>query len=198
MKTYLLINPHIEGSLDTSFKTKSVDDAANMTYNTLSKYFSNNIPQFCFSLQKKDNSEKIYHFQVTEKITDGDKIKYEIRQLVDNEFNNNNLTNFLASIEEQEGGRHRLSEEPTLHGGKHHHSKKSKNKYKVYDDEDSSSSSSSDDDDYYYYYKPVNRTVPINYWSYSPYVYNMKRFYVPTFIPSVTPYIYITYNSSSL
>ena len=186
MKNYILINPQIQGSIDTKFKTHSALDAAKIAYETLSKYFSNNIPKFSFTLQK-GGSDKLYHFDVTEKITSENKIRYNITE----NKNVTNLENFKKFLEDSDekikgGG---SDEEQT--GGKHH-KKKHKKKYKFDDDDSSSSSdSSSSDEDYYYYYKPLNRSQPITYWAYYPSLYNLQKIYVPTFVPSVTPYIYI-------
>jgi hypothetical protein len=174
MKSYILVNPHIEGSVETKFKTKNADEAASLAYETISKYFSNNLPKFAFTLQKA-GSDKFYHFNVSEKINKNDKVKYEIKS-------NNSITavdglkKFIETNEEN------------LNGGK------DKSKKYRFDEDSSESSSSSDssDDDYYYYYKPVNRSLPITYWSYYPYVYSLRKFYVPTFVPTISPYVYIS------
>jgi hypothetical protein len=174
MKSYILVNPHIEGSVETKFKTKTADEAASFAYESISKYFSNNLPKFSFTLQKA-GSDKYYHFDVKEKINKNDKIKFEIKK---NDLiqDINGLKKFIEVNEEN------------LAGGKSSHSKK----YKLSDDDSDSSSSSSSDDNYYYYYKPVNRYQPISYWSYYPYVYNLRKFYVPTFVPTISPYVYIS------
>jgi hypothetical protein len=174
MKSYILVNPHIEGSVETKFKTKTANEAASLAYETVSKYFSNNLPKFSFTLQKA-GSDKFYHFDVSEKINKNDKIKFLIKP---NE-----------SISSVEGLKKFIeTNEENLAGGKN----KSK-KYRFDDDSsDSSSSSSGSDDDYYYYYKPVNRSLPITYWSYYPYVYSLQKLYVPTFVPTISPYVYIS------
>jgi hypothetical protein len=175
MKSYILVNPHIEGSIDTKFKTNSPMEAANLAYETLSKYFSNNIPKFSFTIQKA-GSDKFYHFDVNEKINKNDKIKFQIKE--NTEITNiDGLKKFIKNTEED------------LAGGK-----KSNRKYK-YDDESDSSSSDDSDEDYYYYYKPINRHMPITYWSYYPYVYNLKKIYVPTFVPTISPYVYINFSN---
>lgn len=174
MKSYILVNPHIQGSLETKFKTKSPHEAANLAYESISKYFSNNVPKFTFTLQKA-GSDKFYHFDVSEKINKNDKIKFEIKENI-SVSNADGLKKFIQTNEE------------ALSGGKHSKSKK----YKLDDSDSSSSSDSNSDDDYYYYYKPVNRSLPITYWSYYPYAYPLRKFYVPTFIPTLSPYVYIS------
>lgn len=166
MKSYTLVNPHIEGSLNTKIKANTAQDAANLTFETLSKYFSINIPNFTFTLQK-GGSDKYYHFNVQEKITTDDKIKFTIKQI--EKVNDEVLNKFIKSNDEKQSGG------------------KSK-KYRKYSDDDSDED---EDDDYYYYYKPIVRPEPIYYWSYAPYVYNIRKVYVPTFIPGITPYINI-------
>jgi hypothetical protein len=107
------------------------------------------------------------------------------------DINKNQLVTILnenKSIQEINGLKKFIeTNDENLAGGKSLHSKK----YKL-DDSESSSSSSDSDDDYYYYYKPVNRSLPITYWSYYPYVYNLRKFYVPTFVPTISPYVYIS------
>jgi len=177
MKSYILVNPYIEGSINKKFKTKSVIDAANLSYETLSKYFSNNLPKFSFTLQKA-GTDKFYHFDVNEKINKNDKIKFQIKQ---NE-SIKDVTGLKKFIDQN-------NEE--LVGGKSNKNKK----YKYSDDENDDDSSSSDsDDDYYYYYKPITRNMPITYWSYYPYIYNLQKVYIPTFIPTISPYVYINLN----
>lgn len=175
MKSYVLVNPYIEGSFETEYKASSADEAANMAYENLSKFFSNNIPKFAFTIQK-GGSDKFYHYNVNEKINGDDKIKFELQRNT-SITNIDGLLKFIEKNDEEHAG-----------GGKY-----SKHYYKYKDDSsDSSDSSSSESEDYYYYYKPVNRPMPITYWSYYPYVYNIRKLYVPTFIPSILPYVYIT------
>ncbi len=177
MKSYILVNPHIKGSIDIEFKSNSATEAANLAYGTLSKYFSNNIPKFSFTLQK-GGSDKFFHFDVKEKINNKDKIKFQITE--------------NTSITTIDGLKKFIdNNEAELDGGKH----SKKYKYEDDEDDDSSSSSSDSDEDYYYYYKPITRNMPITYWSYYPYVYNLRKVYIPTFIPTISPYIYINYSN---
>jgi len=210
MKSYTLVNPYIEGSMRTKFKAGSSLEAAKLAYEELSQYFSNNVPRFLFSLKKtgSDSDNDFYHFQVLEKINNSDKLRYTIKA-----YNKaDNIDKFKIALKKTsdnlQGGGATNADTDTdadadtdantdantdaknvLVGGKY----KKYRKYK-YDDDDSSSSSSSSDSDYYYYYKPVNRIRPINYWSYYPYLYPTTRVYIPTFIPSIMPYVNISIN----
>jgi hypothetical protein len=181
MKSYTLVNPQLKGSIDVEFKCNSAIEAANLAYDSISKYFSNNVPNFSFTLQK--GGSKFFHFDVKEKINRKDKIKFQIKE-------NSTITNIDGLVkfikineEELEGG---------YKDDKHDKHDKHSKKYK-FDEDDSSSSSESSEDDDYYYYKPITRNMPITYWSYYPYVYNLKKVYIPTFVPTVTPYVYIAY-----
>ena len=46
VNTYVLVNPHIEGSLETKVKAKNSIEAGKLLYNNLSEHFSNNLPKF--------------------------------------------------------------------------------------------------------------------------------------------------------
>ena len=59
---------------------------------------------------------------------------------------------------------------------------------KKYEDDDSSSSSSSSE------YKIKHKTIisqPITSWYYDPYLYRINKYYVPTFVAPLAPYIEI-------
>jgi hypothetical protein len=169
---YKLVNPIIKGDMETVFTGGSSLDVANKAYQNLSQYFNNYIPKFYFTLEDEQN--KLHHFKVNEN-RNGENANYsiksynvkskhesELRKQI-NEYNKNGTE---LSSEEQVGGRRR---------------------------DDSSSSSSSDDwleessstGRYSYKVDPI-----VNWWYY-PSVYRVRRFYVPTFVQSVTPIINI-------
>lgn len=65
MPNYEMINPVIQGKLKTTFKATSDLDAANKAWSSVSKYISNNVPKFAFTLKNtKDGS--LCHFSVEE------------------------------------------------------------------------------------------------------------------------------------
>ena len=49
--TYVLVNPHINGSVETKIKADNSLQAAKKAYKNVSKHFNNNIPKFYFTLQ---------------------------------------------------------------------------------------------------------------------------------------------------
>merc|ERR1711916_322350 len=59
MSEFYLVNPIVGGSLKTKFKAKNYLEAANKAYTTLSDNFSNNIPEFYFTLQKADSQNNL-------------------------------------------------------------------------------------------------------------------------------------------
>ena len=67
------------------------------------------------------------------------------------------------------------------------------------DDSDSNSDSDSDSDllddsdsDFYPLYTSGNiRAHPLTYWWYDPYVFRIKKYYLPTFIAPLAPYVQI-------
>jgi len=166
---FQLVNPCIEGSIKTKFKGETSLEAANNAYEHISKYFSNNVPKFLFSLKK---GEKYYHFIVSESINKENKLKYVIKhynKIIEPE----QFTKILSSTNNLKGG---------------------KRKMKVYSDSDSDSSSSSSSsamDKKFYKYKQYDTTQPITYWTYYPYIYSVKDLYMPTFIASINPYVSI-------
>jgi hypothetical protein len=65
--TYCLVNPHIEGEIDTKIKSNNSLKAAKVFYKNLSQHFNNNIPKFYFTVQKGGSGNgKYYHFVVKE------------------------------------------------------------------------------------------------------------------------------------
>ena len=53
--SYVLVNPHIEGSLKTQVKAKNSLEAAKNLYKNLSEHFNNNVPKFHFTIEKISN-----------------------------------------------------------------------------------------------------------------------------------------------
>lgn len=182
MKTYTIVNPQIGGSIKTSYLADSARDAAKKAYKAMSKYFSNNIPQFTFTL--KENGGGHSHFTVKEKIdSKGDNVKYVIK-----EINNEGVSQeHLKNIEE-------ANKVDVIGGGK---------KFAM-DDSDSSSSDSDSDSDSsessrkkrreknrYNYFRQADSSFPIYYWKYYPYLYPYSEIYLPQFSLEVAPYVYV-------
>lgn len=178
---YYLVNPLIGGSLKTKFSGKSDIDAAKKAYDSISEYFSNNIPVFKFTLQKIANENtqvgagKIsdyIHFQAAE-TKNGNQVDFRLIPL--------KVTKNAAQLKTFREKVKGLGNKIQLGGGK-----------KKYDDEDWLEDSDDDDDKYFPRIRYSSLyTSPISYWYYDPYVYRSLKYWVPTFVAPVTPYIQV-------
>ena len=54
-KFYMLVNPYIEGKTQKIFEADNSLIAAQQAYESVSKYFSNEVPEYHFSLLKLNN-----------------------------------------------------------------------------------------------------------------------------------------------
>lgn len=194
--SYKLINPVIEGKLNTTFTAKSDLDAANKTWTSISKYISNNVPKFAFTLENT-NDGTLSHFLVKEKLNGDKNASFNLSKLKI-KSDSKKEKEFRSRIVKQAGGKHRK-----------HNNDKRKDEDK--DDEDDSSSTSSTSTScskssnvkifspfssmspysaissfspYYQY--------PIEYWWYDPYYYSLDSLFIPTFVYPLTPYVEIT------
>lgn len=163
METYKLVNPVIQGTMQTSFEGKHAVDAAGRAYDAIAEHLSNNMPHFSFTLQR---GGKYYHFNATEKANSEGKVKTEVRQITAK--TEEGLSNFINN--------------PQRGGGK-------RRKYRYEDDSDSDSSD--DDSSDYRYYRPMPRRTAIDYWYYYPYIYKYDYLYSPLFVRELNPYVEI-------
>lgn len=183
MSNYKLINPRIEGRLSTTVRGDSEMNAAEKTWNTLSKYVTNNIPQFAFTLEDMDDN-KLHHFLVKESLAGGNSVKWNIAKL-DLDLNTAVENKFLKNVNSAQ-----------MSGGKKHRKHRKHREKKEGEDDDSSSSSSSSSSDEMFsalkLYKNQLKTYPITYWWYDPWVYQLDSIYIPTFVSPMNPYIEVT------
>lgn len=173
MANYNLINPSIEGSLSTTFSGKSQLDAAVTAWNSISKYITNNVPQFAFTLENS-NDGQLHHFLVKETLDGGNSASFDISEM-DLKLNKKTETEFKKRS---------AASKSKMSGGKKHH--------KDDDDDSSSSSSSSEIFSALKLYKNRTRTYPISYWWYDPLVYRLDYLYMPTFVAPLSPYVEFT------
>jgi hypothetical protein len=104
MTKYKLVNPHIEGNINTSIKAKSELKAAGKIYDTvLSPLFLTSIPKLNFTIKGGNN---YYHYTVTENVA-GNKIKYKIQKF-EGEINNDKLENLKQQLS---GGKHKRKDD---------------------------------------------------------------------------------------
>ena len=161
MPNYKLINPSLQGDIKTTFDADKSTDAAVKVWENLSKYITNNVPTFAFTIEDQNGGE-LHHFKVTEN-KKGDNAEYKIKEI-----------NVKLKAKDVEKFKQRAQK-----GGGHHH-KKDK-------DDDSSSSSSSDALDTLKLYKHFRSPTPIWYWWYDPYVYNLNTVINKTYVPLIVP-----------
>ena len=194
MGIYRLVNPHISGSFDSMTSSNDSINAANELWTRLSDHITGNLPNFTFSLQEQSGG-KLHHFKVIETLA-GKYADYTITgvdvKLTDTQVKNlNKKTQELDKMNEsiQSGGA----------STKKRYKKEKYEKSNVYPNSDDSSSSSSDSDDSIYEkIKQLHRQTtpkPIVYWWYSPTLYNLRNFYVPTFVAPYTPYMKFDLNN---
>jgi len=154
--TYRLINPYIEGSMNTLVNAKNSFSAGKHLYNTISKFFTNHVEGFNIAIQNI-SSKDITHFRISERrgSQDSNAVDFDMVKLPEEtlpkEINDKLLTK-IDKMDKQVGG------------GKH----------RKHDSDSTTSSSSSSDDDYYYrnnaYVQPITRFTYFN----LPYMYNTK------------------------
>jgi hypothetical protein len=183
--TYCLVNPHIEGEMDTKIKSNNSLKAAKVFYKNLSQHFNNNIPKFYFTIQKGGSvNGKYYHFVVKE-VKDDDEVKFNIEPYVISE-DSKSIKNFETKLSSFKSKFNQFG------GGKKNSKKSSKKKSKRLDD---SSESDLDSSENFYKkaqtYKPTI-VPPLYYWWYDPGVYNLDSVFIPTFYSYVTPYLQYT------
>ena len=181
---YYLVNPLIGGNIKTKYSGKNELDAAKKAYDTLSEYFNNNVPEFHFTLQKV-TSEKTQvgggkntdykHFKTIEK-KNGNHINFRLVAFKVTK-NGTQMKQFREKIK-------KLESKVQIGSGK-----------KKYDDNDwLDDSDDSDDSDDAYFPRLKRRSVfshPLSYWWYDPYVFRIQKYYVPTFVAPIAPYIQI-------
>jgi hypothetical protein len=185
---FLVVNPWIHGNIKPVYSGKNQLDAANKAYEDISQYFGNNNPEFLFSLQKVKSKNDIgngknsdyYHFQVNEKRgTQNNKaIKFNLQEINFTKKDNKSLTSFKKDLKKTIVDIKKDNTSEQLGGV-------------WFDDDD-------DDDDWIYniYSYPKYRNMSQFYgYYYSPYLYNRffssRYFSIPTFAPTIHPYIYI-------
>lgn len=168
MKTYVLVNPVVSGNVETHFEAENSLDAANQAYSAISKYFSNQVKGFKFTLARakgdkfdmsKMNGGSLLHFKVSEaKSANSDRVEFAIKPLKDEVTNVDNFktraARAFARVDVMTGG------------GK-------KSRYSEDEEDDSDSDEIVVKRRYF--------TEPIRYFYYYPFLYGDDRFYVPTF-----------------
>lgn len=100
MTKFTLVNPKIDGSVQTAFDASSALKAADEAYSAISKYFTNRLQQFRFTLQ---SGGKYYHFIAAEKSGKDNKVSYTISEYK-GKVNTDALEHRMAEYQKQYGG----------------------------------------------------------------------------------------------
>lgn len=173
---YQLVNPYIEGQLETTFDGSTPLKAATKCWSKLSSMFTNCVPYFAFTLQE---GGKLHHFVVNEKVDKNNKVSFKLKEY--NNVDEGKVNKFLSKVKQlQEGGKRR----------------------KKHSDDDSSSSDSDSHElnklKYNHIKQRANNSKLIGtytwYWSYYPTIYDLAvydAFYIPTLTAPYMPYFYI-------
>lgn len=175
--TYRLINPYIEGSIDTISHDKNPYNAGKKFYNKLSEYFTNHVEDFYMSVMNVE-TKNMTHYHIQEK-RDGDSV-YFYMKILPEKFpaeTEKKLITEINKIKKQSGG-------------KHHHRRHS-------DDSSDSSDSSSSSDDNYYSMLPITRFTYFNLPYYNLINYDAtvcQRLFLPTFSLPLTPSVEIRFD----
>lgn len=178
--TYRLINPYIEGSLDTTVRAGSSFRAGKKLYNLISNFFTNHVNDFYMTVQNT-NTKDLSHFRINETREDGGAVNFNLVKL-EEKFDpsvEKKLINNVAKLGNQSGGRH--------------HKRR-------YENSPSESSSSSDDSEFFKYpVQPISRFV----YFYLPYYrlnlvglspLDTARIFMPMFSLPINPSLEIRFD----
>ena len=174
---YRLINPYIEGSIDTVVKASNSFSGGKKLYNTISNFFTNHVEDFYMTIQNVETKD-LTHFRIGEKRGNNDIVDFNVARL-DEKFSPDLEKKLIANVEKLE----------KQSGGKHHHH-----------DDDSTTESSSDDFDYYripvqpisrftYFYLPYYK---LNIIGLSP--FDSSRIFMPMFSLPINPTMEIRFD----
>ena len=176
MKNFTLVNPYIKGTFDTNFKGKSELEAAQKTWASLGKNITQNLPKYCFTLERSSD-KKLFHFSVKEEVNDG-VVDYKLGSIKVN-----------AKSKKLKAFKNKLKE---LKNADKKHQDGGKRKKKKDDDSPSDSESS----DYNVFSKKYKKHLkrawgmyPISWYWYDPLVYDTDVF-LPTIVGS--PYVHLS------
>lgn len=129
---YRLLNPYIEGSVDTVVRAKSSFSAGKKLYNNISNYFTNHLDDFYMTVQNIETKD-LTHFKISEKRSDNGTVDFNLIKL-DNNFNpelEKKLINNIESLEKQSGGKHHKHQKDTTSSSSSSSSSSEDNYYKI-------------------------------------------------------------------
>lgn len=189
-----LVNPLLIGQFNTTYDVQNPLDGAVNFWNDFSSHVTNNMPSMRITLM--NDKKELFHFRIREKMHGGAKsVNFTVKQEY-HDIPKKTKDEFLNAIEQDTQLIQNQAENQS--GGKIKNAPKKKD-YKLSkpssssdSSSDSSSESSSDesnDGDLYDFSKYRRLSQPIIYYSYTPSLYKITRFFTPTFVLPLTPYI---------
>lgn len=184
MESYKLINPVVLGEIETEYKAKKAEEAAENAWKRLSSHISGNVPKMGITM-KREKDNKLYHFVINEDRTDKKGVSYSIER-IESKLTKKDENKLIEKANEMY-----KSYKKKMDGGK-----------KRYDDSDDSDDSDSDSE-FERKLRMLRKrqwTSPISYYWYNPLVYNsLSSVYIPTFVSPLMPYVEVDlYVSSAL
>lgn len=104
--SYRLINPYIEGSLDTVVSASNSFSAGKKIYNSISKFFTNHLDNFYMTVQNVETKD-LSHFKINEKRGDSGMVDYKLVK-IDASFDPDIERNLTEKVDKlsQSGGRY--------------------------------------------------------------------------------------------
>lgn len=188
-----LVNPLLVGQFNTNYNVNKPLDAAVNFWNDLSTHTTNNMPSMKITFM--DDKKELYHFQIKERVEAGSKsVNFTVKQKT-YKISDGDKNKFINAVEKEEKNIKTKAENQS--GGKMKNAPKKKD-YEISSSSPSSSSSDSESDsldssdengDLYDFSKYRRLTQPIIYYSYTPFLYKITKFYTPTFVLPLTPYV---------
>lgn len=176
MKTFTLVNPLIIGSMKTEYVAENGLKATSQFWSELGTHLALNNPELYVTM--KDDSGTLSHYVINEKLGNNKIADYTISEHKV-ELSKAKEEKFLKDVKKYE------IKGKTLTGGS------VDKKPKRDRSKDSSSSSDLDSDDDYYNFRRYRTRLnaPINMLYYTPLLYSVDTIVLPTFVPTVTPYV---------
>lgn len=199
MNTYKLVNPYLEGTINTSVKAKNSHAASKKIYKELSKHFNSSAPNFFFTIQKGGSGKgKYYSFRVRETFEAENEVNSEFKLIevsgIDSKMKNfKSKVNKVIKNNDLEGGAKKKTKSKKKSKSKRKPKRKSKKNYMddEYDTLDDLDTYQSPYDSPYYLLQPSlylqTKSSKINYWLYNPFVYETEFVTVPTLYSYVNP-----------
>ena len=180
MKSFKLINPLlVGGSMNTEYNADSGLEAVSKLWTELGSHLALNVPKLYVTMQ--DESGKLSHYKINEKLGKNKVADYTISEF-NLDLSKSHEEKFLDAVAKYKKQGNKL-----IGGSIDKKPKRDRSK-------DSSSSStdldSDDNDDYYNFRRYRTRTnAPFNMLYYTPLIYSIDTVVIPTFVPTVAPYV---------